>query len=191
MFVFVYNTIIHFRALLICGGNVLSAVMRYGVLICLVNGRDEAEHVDTPRPMQHKSVAPSGVSASHNVRSSASVVHAASSSKPRSRQPASTDVSSTAVGPASSPQPRLSRVETPSDAVRMASSHGLQRETDQSQVEESLKPHRGDPSRHKSNVQSSVKTSVTPESPTSVTTSQSEHQSRPKTPRLAVCDNSS
>lgn len=148
--------------------------------MCSVNGRDEADHVDTPRPMQHKStVAQSSASASHDVKSSATV----SSSRPTSGrlcQLASSDVSSTAVGPASSPQSRLSHVETPFDAV--TSLHSIQHETDRSLSEESLKSHQGDLLRHKSNVQSSLKTSVTRDSPPSVTAS----HDRPKPSRLVV-----
>jgi len=63
-----------------------------------VNGGDEAEHVDTPRPMSHhKSVA----SASHDMTSSAAAAQAALSSRPisgRSRQLASTEVSSAQPG---------------------------------------------------------------------------------------------
>ena len=143
--------------------------------------------MDTTRPLQqHKSAAQSGASASHDVRSSAA--HTASSSRPtsgRSRQLASSDVSSSVVGPASSPQSRLSRVETPCDAVTTASSHSVQRETDRTVAEQST--NQADPSRHRSSVQSSVKASVTRASPPSVAAS----HDRPTASRLAVYETSS
>ena len=172
------------------------------VLMSTVNGRDDGEHVATLRYVQHKPVSQSGASSGHEVRCSA----AAATSRPTGGK-SHVEVSSVAVGPASSSASPLSYVETPRDAVMTLQLLSVQHNkqlSEQSVSVTSSKPSsetadtsgpsrtgRDDMSRvsgtsHNSNVQLSVKASATQESTRFATSSQSGSHDKPKTSRLAV-----
>jgi len=163
------------------------------VMLSVVNGRDESEHIDTPRHVQHKSISQTPASLAHEVRSS-TATHASSSSRPVS----GVEERSPAI-PLSAP----TYVETPRDSV-MAQVQSVQPDkefTEQSVTHISPKPStdtadtsirshdivsRVSVSSHHFNLQSSVKTARTQESSRSSTTSQPGNHGKPKTPGLAL-----
>jgi len=181
------------------------------VLLCLVNGGDEGEHVDTPRfksislsavgsVHEVKSVSQTGLS--HEVRYSAAALPTAPSSRPSSVR------SNARVSPAISPSAvkSVSYIETPCDTPgqlqdesvdnkeHSASSASLKLSSETAEASGHSRRHSdtsrvSDSSRSPNLQESAMKTVATHEPTRSTANSQSVHHNRPiRTSRLAVCD---